>query len=594
MTGVGIGTEQGYGSASEMGGPRVLSAIALSTVLVGVTFDQRMLSVTAVNLDDALNPGNYSFAAQGGAYGIAAVSVVNSGDGRTFWVTVSEMTAGGSYKVTAANAKGLYSHLQVDVLYDEASFFGLGASPVVSVVAAQDEFTVRVTFDEAMRNDAALTTPANYVFTGGLVATSVLRVDATNVDVTVNEMLQSASYAMTTANVADLAGNVIVPGVPKSFSGIGVAPQVLPVAARVPGDAQSIYVDYTETVQVAEAQNVANYHIYPPLGSATVLQITATRYKVTFTNTATGGAPYVVAVTNVLDLAGNPIDLAHNEAAWVAVVPSPPFLDFFPGDHVPNVPLRDYLRVQAVDKVPTPKGIDVASWNIWIEGTQSDGTTFAADVLKGGIAQLGYVVTFVGDANDFTNGIFARFRPANGLWPAGAEIKVYSLVCDNEATVSSDQWVCYFGTQSCFEDGLPALAPIDNTLIAGFSALFPVTDQLRDLLMRVCTTSKKKQVQARTVLWFSATTDLRTILARVFDLTLVQDIRLCNTAETLVVKRMLQRNAQVVLQAQQEMSALVGPRTLDPIVKQLHSLSPSHVVSAACALVVLAATAGGD
>lgn len=578
--------------ASELDPPQLAGAVATAYNKVRVYYNQEMRKTDPGGANDSLNPANYAFTG-----GLTAVSVALVIPGPTVVeVTVDkEMLQGGAYEVEVSNVQNMYASV-IDPLFDTASFNGIGIAPEVSSATAQDEFTVRVVFNEDMKNNMALTTPTNYSFTGGLVAGSVSRINATTVDVTVNEMKQGQAYTVTVSNVEDIAGNTIA-GPPLNqagFSGIGVAPQLLSAAIPVTGEPKSVYVDYTEAVQVTAATNPANYSVFPTIGSGTVTvtQITATRYKVTLWFFPLAATLYTITVTNVPDLAGNPIDPAHDTASWTAVVPSPPFLDFHPGDEVSNIAPRDYLRVQAIDVVPTPSGIDVSTWDIWLEGTLPDGSTFAADVMRNGVTQPGYEVLFLGDADDYTDGIYARFRPTTGYWPEEATLVIYSQVSDNDATSSSDQWTCYIGEFSCFENLLPLPDALDTKLVTGFSAQFPATDQLRGVLMRAATQSVSLQVQARTVLWLSAQTDLRTILARVFDLELVQDIRLCELESIIDIYQTILRNARTVMLAKNEMTRLVGRRTLEPVLQYLTSASPLHVVSAACALVVFAATAG--
>jgi len=576
--------------ASELDPPQLAGAVATAYNKIRVYYNQEMRKTDPGGANDSLNPANYAFTG-----GLTAVSVSLVTPGPTVVeVTVDkEMLQGGAYEVEVSNVQNMYASV-IDPLFDTASFNGIGIAPEVSSAAAQDEFTVRVVFNEDMKNNVALTTPTNYSFTGGLVAGSVSRINATTVDATVSEMKQSQAYTVTVSNVEDVAGNTIA-GPPLNqagFSGIGVAPQLLSAAIPVTGEPQSVYVDYTEAVQVPYAEDETNYSILPDLGALVVTQVTTTRYKVTFTFSVVSGQLYTVTVVNVPDLAGNPIDPAHDEAAWTAVVPSPPFLDFHPGNEVSNIAPRDYLRVQAVDVIQTPSGIDVSTWDIWLEGTLPDGSTFAADVMRNGVARPGYEVLFLGDPDDYTDGIYARFRPATGYWPEEATLVIYAQVSDNDATSSSDQWTCYIGEFSCFENILPGPDALDVKLITGFSAQFSATDQLRGVLMRAATQSVSLQVQARTVLWLSAQTDLRTILARVFDLELVQDIRLCELEAITDIYQTILRNARTVMLAKNEITHLVGRRTLEPVLQYLTSASPLHVVSAACALVVFAATAG--
>lgn len=579
-------------SAAATDPPQVVSAVATAYNKVRVQFDQEVNKSDPGNSNDALNPANYAFTG-----GLTATSVVLVIPGPTLVeVTVDqEMLGGGTYEVEVSNVTNLFGEL-INPLYDTAGFTGIGIAPEVSSAAAQDAWTVRVTFNEDMKNNAALTTPANYTFTGSLLASAVVRIDATHVDVTVNEMLQGLFYTVTVNNVEDLAGNAIAspPDNQAWFTGIGDKPQLLPAATPVPGDDKSVYVDYSETVIVADAENASNYSILPTLGALSVAQVTGTRYKVTFTNNVVPLTVYTVEVINVRDLAYNEIDPAHDTASWTAVVPSPPFLYLHPGDGVSNIPPRDYLRVQAVDDPLYGTGIDPATWDIWLNITLSDGSTYSGTVLTDGVAQPGYEVNFIGDADDLTDGIYARFRPTSGHWPENAQIDVYSRVQDDEATESSDNWVCYIGEFSCFEDLESAADSLDTTLINGFASRFPGTDQLRGLLMRACSSSKSQRIQARTLLWYATATDLRTILARLFDLELVQDIRLCDRSTIDSIYQILLRNGPAVLLARQEMLALVGDRTLDPVLKYLVSSSPLHIVSAACSLIVMAATAGSS
>jgi len=590
MTDVGLINVPSISHGAELDQPQVAGASAVAYNKVRVTFNQEVKKSSPTDPADALNPSNYAFT---GGFTATGVTLIIGGPTVVEVTLDTEMQQGAAYEVEVSNVTNLYGQI-IDPDFDTAAFTGVGVAPEVSGAAAQDEFTVSVTFNEDMKNNAALTTATNYSFSGGLIAASVVRISATVVDVTVNEMLQGGSYQVTVSNVEDLAGNTIAgpPDNQASFTGIGVAPQVLAAAIPVFGDPQSVYIDYTETVQVADATDAANYGIAPSLGALTITQVTATRYKVTFTLSATSGTLYTITVSNVRDIAGNTIDTANDQAAWTAVVPSPPLLDFFPGDQVTNIDPKDYLRVQAIDSAETFSGIDTSTWNIWIIGTRLDGTTFTADVLVNGVVQPGYEVSFIGDANDPVDGIYARFRPVGGAWTQNLELVVYAQVSDNDATSSSDQWTCYFGEYTCFESNPPTPGTLENTLISGIPN-FPGTDQLRGILMRACTQSKVQQIQARTLLWFSTATDLRTILARVFDLTLT-DVTLCDTQSLLSIQAVILRNGPVMQRAVSEMDALVGRRTLQPVLDYLMSESPLHVVSAACALVVLGATAGSS
>ena len=101
--------------------------------------------------------------------------------------------------------------------------------PQVSNASAQNSTTVRVVYNEAMTDDADLVDPQFYTFTGTvpLTASTVTRLNATTVDVTVNEMTNGAAYtvAVATASPTDQAGNHVDPAAnTASFTGAGLPP----------------------------------------------------------------------------------------------------------------------------------------------------------------------------------------------------------------------------------------------------------------------------------------------------------------------------------------------------------------------------------
>jgi hypothetical protein len=81
--------------------------------------------------------------------------------------------------------------------------------------AAIDETTVRLTFNKAMTDNAAVIDPAIYQFTGGppaLIAESVTRVDSDTVDISVNSMGIGLSYTLTVSpGPTDLSGTPVDP-----------------------------------------------------------------------------------------------------------------------------------------------------------------------------------------------------------------------------------------------------------------------------------------------------------------------------------------------------------------------------------------------
>jgi hypothetical protein len=95
-----------------------------------------------------------------------------------------------------------------------AKFSGSSA-PRVLDAGAIDETTVRLLFNKAMANNAALVDPAVYQFTGGpptLLAESVTRVGSNTVDISVNSMGIGLSYTLTVLpGPTDLSGTPVNP-----------------------------------------------------------------------------------------------------------------------------------------------------------------------------------------------------------------------------------------------------------------------------------------------------------------------------------------------------------------------------------------------
>ncbi len=152
----------------------------------------------------------------GPRWGDYSATVVDPTDDTTFW-TVQQFAAGGN--------KGANYWAQVG----KASSADTTA-PRVTGATALTSTTVRITFDEAMLDGTTLTTASSYTFTGGLTASSVTRLSATQVSVTVNEMVSGTSYTATvsTSGPSDLAGNRVSGAAnTATFTGLGGAPTAL-------------------------------------------------------------------------------------------------------------------------------------------------------------------------------------------------------------------------------------------------------------------------------------------------------------------------------------------------------------------------------
>jgi hypothetical protein len=300
--------------------PRVSTASALASGTVQVVFNEAM-----ENNADLVSTASYSVTGDTTPSKISVTRV----DEYTVNIAVSEMKDGGSYVVVVSDVVDLADNV-IDPVYNHAYFSGIGVRPQVASAVAVDATTVRIVFDEEMTNNADLTSTLNYTVTGASTPAinTVTRVDGTTVDLDTEELINGGSYTVVVENVIDVADNVIDPlHNYADFVGVGVRPKVLDPATVV--DTYSVYLDYDEAVQTADAINSANYGVAPSLGSISVSSVSSTRYKLTFSNEHLVGTTYTITVSNVRDLAGNTVDPLHNTAdfdgtatiiTWVAEV----------------------------------------------------------------------------------------------------------------------------------------------------------------------------------------------------------------------------------------------------------------------------------
>lgn len=179
--------------------PRVVSAVALSSTRIRVTFDGQM-----VNNSDLINPSNY-FVIVLSAGVTPLITNVSVQPGETFptWVELdcSEMTQGTSYRVVVNNTLGSpvdrYGFI-INAVGNTADYTGVGSAPVVASVAAVGRNRVDVKFSEPMLDDAGdIRNPARYAFDGGLSVLSVLAVVGDTVQLVTSDQVPGQLYTLT-------------------------------------------------------------------------------------------------------------------------------------------------------------------------------------------------------------------------------------------------------------------------------------------------------------------------------------------------------------------------------------------------------------
>jgi hypothetical protein len=251
--------------------------------------------------------------------GIATVTAISC-DATATVTHVHAMISGsvsGLYALTINNVTDLASN----TIGNSVVFLITIVGPKVLSATALDSTTVEIVFSELMSN-TGLTTPGKYVFDGGLIASVVTPIGAgpnyDTVDVTVNEMEEGESYLATiSTTLQNMLGIVMdVTALTDIFSGLGVAPQV--------SSAAQIYGYNRITVIFNEAMNndailvdPGNYIITgasSPVVSL-VTYVNPTQVALDLGSDLVNGA-HTVRVINVVDVAGNVVDAAHDDAIF--------------------------------------------------------------------------------------------------------------------------------------------------------------------------------------------------------------------------------------------------------------------------------------
>jgi len=181
------------------------------------------------------------------------------------------------------------------------NFLTLGTTPAAAYIDVQFDASVA-----ALTLQAAL--PAYWTFSGGstaITATSVVLSAADTVRVYHTEPKGGETYTLT----LPLSGLKSATSVPYNgagtlnFTSVSQAPTA--VQAQVI-DNKTVRVIFSEAVRPAEALVGSNYSIAPPLTVLSVTQETSNRFVLT-TAAQTPSTVYTITVSNVKDLAGNPV-----------------------------------------------------------------------------------------------------------------------------------------------------------------------------------------------------------------------------------------------------------------------------------------------
>jgi len=207
------------------------------------------------------------------------------------------------------------------------------ANPQVTTAAvvSAEEHTIRVNFDQTMRQDALFYDVANWsVDSHTIVAVSSKLGVSTALLYLGEEMLTNAYLSVRAYNVTNEAAEVVDGAFNTAyFVAQGVAPDLVSASASSP---TSILVTFSEPMRVPGRDDPSNYFVLAPIGASegTIgnVQIDSpTQCTLNLNYELTTGAQYtlLILVSQFLDLAGNPITSTGNyKAVYFAGVGSAP------------------------------------------------------------------------------------------------------------------------------------------------------------------------------------------------------------------------------------------------------------------------------
>jgi phage gp46-like protein len=202
-----LGTARPQGASYDVGAYELIATATVSTVTVlGPTSVRLNLSSSVASDATWATAGNYTLTSGTGAAVTVSSAAASGNPGSSITLTTTEHTNGATYTVAWA---GL-----LNVTSGSTTYTGQGTAPTFTAAFTSAQ-TMRLTFSEAMTNNAALTTASNYTLTptagAGFAPTAVTRIDSTRVDLTVDRSLGAATGTLTVANLTDLGGNAQSP-----------------------------------------------------------------------------------------------------------------------------------------------------------------------------------------------------------------------------------------------------------------------------------------------------------------------------------------------------------------------------------------------
>jgi hypothetical protein len=178
--------------------PQISAIVAVNANKIRVTFDEPM----DLNGGELATVGNYSITPQ--TAGAAAVNILSvaAGVGATpsyVEIETTEHTEGATYQLAVVTSGEIRdaAYNPIDPAGASDTYAGEGDAPTLLRVEPVSSTRVDLVFSEAMRDNATIRDPAQYVWDNGLTTLAVLEIESDTVKLVTTEQTEGLLYSLT-------------------------------------------------------------------------------------------------------------------------------------------------------------------------------------------------------------------------------------------------------------------------------------------------------------------------------------------------------------------------------------------------------------
>ena len=196
------GTARPQGANYDIGSVEKVSSTTVTSV-TPVDIDTLTVNLLASIATDASasNAANFTVTPTTGA-AVSVASAANNANPMSYiTLQTSVHTNGATYNLAWTGVTGLTN--------GNTNYVAVASMPEISSATMTGKRVIRVVFSRPMLDNAALVNTANYSITPSTSISSVVRVNATTVDVTVGNEIKNASPSIAVSGPTDLASNAV-------------------------------------------------------------------------------------------------------------------------------------------------------------------------------------------------------------------------------------------------------------------------------------------------------------------------------------------------------------------------------------------------